>query len=255
MIYRKLLKKSVELMDDIIVTDVRMGLGYTAVENSAGGLGLAYTFRDRLPSTCSIFRDAGNLIGKKLRETAELFLDNNLLDSSVGLASINSVTSVSGSEILSGDVLEALEIEKNEAALMIGHFAPVEKQLRSITSNLFVHDDKFDSDNESTDLFVHHAKDSRVVLITSTTLINKTLDDIITKTPNARMRVLLGPSTPMFPGIFMGEGIALLSGMLFKDRKMVKEIVSQGGGTMHFKNYSQKVNLVVKSAEEAVLKK
>jgi uncharacterized protein (DUF4213/DUF364 family) len=43
MICKRILDHSFRFMENLVVTDVRMGLGYIAVENSGGGLGLAYT--------------------------------------------------------------------------------------------------------------------------------------------------------------------------------------------------------------------
>jgi uncharacterized protein len=254
MIYEKLLNKSAEFMKNLFITDIRIGLGYTLVENSAGGIGLAYTFRNSLPCTCSVFRDAGKMLGKSLKEASSLFLDReNLLNSSVGLAAINSTAAPAKHDVLSGDVLESLNLNKNESVLMIGHFTPIEAQLRKITSNLYVYDDKNDTGNKPPESFINSASCSRVVLITSTTLINKTLNNIISLTPNAETRVLLGPSTPLIPDAFRGEGIDILSGMVFRDKDKIKEIISQGGGTMHFKNYSQKVNMIIKRVKETVI--
>jgi uncharacterized protein len=254
MICKRIIDHSFRFMENLVVTDVRMGLGYTAVENSAGGLGLAYTFRNHLPSSCCVFKDAGSLIGKSLKDIAELFFDHhNLLNATLGLAAINSAVSVDNLDNISGDVLEHLDITRDEPVLMIGHFAPVEMQLKNITANLSVYDDKYNPDKKDSDAFLQHADKCRVVLITSTTLINKTFENIISKTPNARMRVLLGPSTPLFPDIFKNEGVHMLSGMTFKDNNKVKEIVSQGGGTMHFKKYAQKINLLVNQDERVIL--
>jgi uncharacterized protein len=254
MICKRILDHSFRFMENLVVTDVRMGLGYIAVENSSGGLGLAYTFRNHLPSRCCVFKDAGSLIGKSLKDIADLFFDHhNLLNAALGLAALNSVAKVGNLDNISGDVLEHLDITRDEPVLMIGHFAPVEMQLKKLTANLSVYDDKDNSDNNNSDAFLQIAKTSRVVLITSTTLINKTFENIIAKTPNARMRVLLGPSTPLFPDIFKNEGVHMLSGMTFEDNNKVKEIVSQGGGTMHFKKYAHKVNLLVNQDEKVML--
>ena len=47
---------------DQVVKDIRIGLGYTCVELSGGGCGLAYTFRRDTGHTCSVLGTAGTLL-------------------------------------------------------------------------------------------------------------------------------------------------------------------------------------------------
>jgi uncharacterized protein (DUF4213/DUF364 family) len=229
------------------IQDVRIGLGYTAIQNSAGGLGLAYTFRNYLPNRCSIVKEAGNLIGKDVIEIANLFLDKeNLINASLGLAAINSIAKPENDGVFEGDILEAININPDDKVLMVGHFAPIAFEIKKITPHFFVIDDglnvNLDNSTSQLDEVMNYCN---IAIITATSLINKTLGDIISKTKNARKRILLGPSTPLFKEVFRNKGIDILSGMIPENAPKILEIVSQGGGTMHFKNFSRKMNYFV----------
>ena len=50
------------------VADVRIGLGYTAVQLDDGHVGLAYTFRDQAQPGCNAFDTARPLAGKPAAE-------------------------------------------------------------------------------------------------------------------------------------------------------------------------------------------
>lgn len=251
MICRKLLDISLQQMEGLKVEDLRVGLGYTAVRNSAGGIGLAYVLRDRLTGGCSHLDNAGEYTGKNLSDIANMFMDhNNPLKASLGLAAINSVSPTADSSFSSGDILDVLEIRKGDWVGMIGNFAPLVHQIRKKTPHLFVIEDKPEyRKNGQFRIFDEIMSNCDVMIITATTLINKTLEDIIMKTKKARSRALLGPSAPLFKDFYKDLGIDIISGMIVEDPDMVMNIVSQGGGTRFFKKYSRKVNMVMNGNE------
>lgn len=243
----RILKEAETGMKGLKVQDARIGLGYTAILNSGGGLGLAYTFRKSLPDRCCIYKNAGTLIGKDLADVAGLFAGGgDLIHSALGLAAINSVTPKDTGQGQEGDVMKGLSLAGDDVVLMIGHFAPIEQEIRKITPHLHIFDDGLDRKPSGGGLDIESAMEGcTVAVITATSLINKTLDGIIEKTKKATRRVLLGPSTPLFRSAFRGEGIHMLSGMVCEDAPRILEIVSQGGGTMQIKRFARKVNLTV----------
>jgi len=71
-----------------------------------------------------------------------------------------------------------------------------------------------------------------VVIVTSTSLLNHTLDGILDCCGGAREVALVGPSTPLAPEVFMGTPVTVLAGMVVRDTERAMKIVSQGCGTM-----------------------
>lgn len=250
MICKKLLDISSQQMEGLKVEDLRVGLGYTAVKNSAGGTGLAYVLRDRLIQGCSQLDHAGEYIGKDLSDIANMFMDHhNPLKASLGLAAINSVSPRGDESFSSGDILDVLEIKKGDWVGMVGHFAPLVNQIHKVTPHLFVIEDKPEyRKNGQFRVFNEILSNCDVMIITATTLINKSLEDIIKKTKKARRRAILGPSAPLFKDFYKDLGIDVVSGMIVEDADRVLNIISQGGGTRHFKKYSRKVNLLLNEA-------
>ena len=72
---------------------------------------------------------------------------------------------------------------------------------------------------------------------------------VLEKSGKARKRILLGPSTPLYGDVFAGS-VDMLSGMVPEDKEGVIEIVGQGGGTLHFKKHSRKVNVILNGGEK-----
>lgn len=246
MICNKLLNLALPRMEDLKVEDLRVGLGYIAVKNSAGGVGLAYVLRERIANGCSHLGNAGEFIGMNLSDTAKMFMDHhNVLKAAIGLASINSVAPVEEEDLKTGDILEQLEIKKGDWVGMVGHFAPLVSQIKKITPHLFIIEDKMEYRKNGTyQIFNEILNQCQVIIITATSLINKTFEDILNNTPNARKRAILGPSAPLYREFFQDLGIQVVSGMVVRDKDKVIDIVSQGGGTYSFKKHSEKVNIV-----------
>ncbi|MFP4498009.1 MAG: Rossmann-like domain-containing protein [Vulcanimicrobiota bacterium] len=242
---QKLMEIALTRMEGLTVEDIRLGLGYTAVKNSAGGTGLAYTLRGRLPSHCGLNPLAGSMIGMGLEEAARKFIDpRNVINASIGLAAVNSVLNNDVTGYSTGDITNILDVKNTDWVGMVGHFKPVENQLKKVTPHVFVVDDKQAYlEEEKYNSFYEILSKCQIIIITATTLINKTLNDILGHTGKARKKALLGPSTPLNPTVFKNTGIDILSGMIVENSDKVLEIVSQGGGTMLFKKHCQKINI------------
>lgn len=253
MIEDKLLEVAIPRMKNLKVDDVRIGLGYTAVLNSAGGLGLAYTLRERVPlGHCTSVKMAGQLVGIDLEQAALMFTDSrNVLNAAIGLAAINSVADTDNPGFIKGDLMDILDIQKGEWVGMVGYFAPLVKKIKKKTRHLFIIEDKVEYRRKGTyKIFDEIMSNCQVMIITATTLINKTLNEILENTANARIRALLGPSTPLYQAPFRGNGIDFISGMVVNKPQQVLEIVSQGGGTGVFKKYCAKVNLKIEENQD-----
>ncbi len=76
------------------VVDVRLGLTYTAVKLDDGRAGVSYCFGNRLVSGCSVFRGARPLAGRPASQLVEYLLSDDLLECSVGLATVNALVNV-----------------------------------------------------------------------------------------------------------------------------------------------------------------
>ena len=81
---------------------------------------------------------------------------------------------------------------------------------------------------------------AEVVIITATSIINNTIDNLLDLCKNARTVAILGPSTPLTP-IFSKHGVHLLGGMVVQDPERCMKIISQGGGAQYLHSVCRKV--------------
>jgi uncharacterized protein (DUF4213/DUF364 family) len=86
-----------------------------------------------------------------------------------------------------------------------------------------------------------------VALITATSLINHTADDLFDWASGCRDVVVLGATTPLRPDVFQGTPVTVLSGVVVRSPDDVLNVVSDGGGTKRFKGLTDKVNIAINS--------
>ncbi len=227
------------------VVDVRLGLTYTAVKLDDGRAGISYCFGNRLVTGCSVFRGARPLAGRPASQLMEYLLSDDLLECSVGLATVNAIVNVQPSTALPGDVLEVVKLRKSDRVGMIGFFGPLVPALKNQVAQLDIFEESerlpgvCRPSREAFETLPH----CDVAIITSTSIVNRTIDQLLEVTKNCRDTVLLGSSTPLIPKAFEDTSVSWLSGIVVHDADGILRTVSEGGGTAFFNPYVTKYNI------------
>ena len=84
-----------------------------------------------------------------------------------------------------------------------------------------------------------------MAIITATTLLNGTLEGILSELGRPRHVALIGPSTPLCEEIFRGSPVTHLGGSAIVDAAGLLRVVSEGGGTPAMRPYLRFVNTKV----------
>jgi uncharacterized protein len=238
---RDLLSPAAEMRS---VADIRVGLGYTAVQLDEGSCGLAYTFRDEADEGCCVIREAGTLAGRRASDLAEWAGSSDPVASAVGLATLNALIQAPTSA-RAADLLAELQVTSNDVIGMVGYFGPLVGPLHSRGKALHIFERRPNAN--SAVLPEAAAADvlpqCQVVILSATTLLNRTLDNLLNLGRNARELAILGPSTPLLPEAFVDRGVTLLSGVHVVNPERVLQVVSEGGGTRQFGAAVKKVTL------------
>ena len=195
-----------------------------------------------------MLNQAGTLIGKPAGEIVGWAVSDVLAEAAVGMATVNALLSYSQNEyeFLSGDIFKHAVIKDTDRAALIGYIPPIYSGLKERAGELFV--------------FEHHSmvslpelvpeenmtevlKSCDVVIFTGSTCINKSIDRILEESCTARIRAMVGPSTPLCPEVMGKYGIHLLCGAIIFDIEKATEVVSQGGGTCNLRPCIKKISL------------
>ena len=219
------------------VVDVRAGLGYTCVRLDDDSCGLAYTFRNRLGGHCGIISRAGSIAGMDAADAVAWMTNSNLLMAAVGTATANAIFGKSLTGWDAGNVTGALDIGPSDTFGMVGQFMPILTEVQKKTEKIYVFEQEVYAGSAlyPADTAAEHLPKCDVVVITATSIINHTIDELIPYCQNARQICLVGPSTPLCPSAFAPHGVTLLAGVIVTDPERILQIVSEGGGTMSMK--------------------
>lgn len=248
-IIEKLLEKGMDLAGNQVVTDLRVGLGYTAVEVSDRHVGLAYTFHHDIGPTCTAVKEAGEITGSATKQLVGWIKKGDLLSHAVGLATLNALLQPYLPESVGEDFLSFLKIGPHDRVGMVGFFAPLIKPIQQICGELLIFEREAEKgkgllDPEEIRLRLPPCS---IVILSATTLINQTFDEITKYLGGAREVVLLGPSAPLVPDLFEETPITYLAGIRMVNGKRSLKIVSEGGGTQRLTNSGSVKKLVVPS--------
>jgi uncharacterized protein len=230
------------------VDDVRIGLGYTAVGLDSGHVGLAYTFLDEIKGGCEVFKGIRPLTGRRAAELLTGLDAADKIEAAVAMATANAAIAMEEKPFLTGDILDQLSLASSDRVGMVGNFAPLLPRLKKKCAAVHI----FERIEFPTGDLLPNTEipkvlpQCQVAVITSTSIVNNTIDAVLEAASGCREVVLLGASTPLIPEVFSQTPVTLLSGVVVSHPEEVLQTVSQGGGMRSFGKYVQKVNLRVR---------
>ncbi len=140
------------------------------------------------------------------------------------------------------DILDLIDFKKYKNIVMIGFFIPIVKKFKDQNISLSI----FDLLENSKELMPLNKRDEFVsnadtIILTSTTIFNKTFIDLINKSNKADI-FMLGPSSIMHSDIFAYKNIKMIFGTVFnKYDNKVLDLIERGEGTRKFLKLGKKV--------------
>jgi uncharacterized protein (DUF4213/DUF364 family) len=170
---------------------------------------------------------AGQLHTLSARELASMATSSQPTRASIGVAALNALIAPQTErwrDVNAEDVIAERGAGKTVA--LIGSF-PFIKRLRGRVGTLHVLERNPGNGELPADAAPEILPQADVIAITSMTLANHTLDELLSLRNPAATVLLLGPSTPLTPVLFE-HGIDLLSGSFVADLDSVLKAIKQG---------------------------
>jgi uncharacterized protein (DUF4213/DUF364 family) len=259
-------EKSPTPLQDIYIDDLVIGIFFTGVKLSTGHAGVAFTPMGEIPeavccpATAARMPQAGNLDGSPISEILKYTLDNNILKSAIGVATLNALSqlfieSENGREyeIIKGkDGFDLLEIQPEETVTLIGAFGPYIRRLKRMGNPLYIVEKNsqalrtdemkyFKPESEIPSLL----KKSDAIIITGTAIVNHTIDPILSFITNGKRTAIIGPTASMAPDAFFKRGVNVMAGVRILDPDSMIKILKQGGSAYHLlKECSKKIAFI-----------
>jgi len=260
-------------LDGITVERAVIGLFFTGVKLNNGIAGACATPIKTIPeavccpSSAMAMPFPGKLKGRPAFDFAREALGDNGIRRAAGIAAMNALADTCWrrrphpeTELRVGiDAFDATEIRLGDKVVVVGAFVPFLRELkRRHQPYLVLEQDPATLKADELPFFrpaeqaAAVVPEADVLLITGTTLINGTLEELLALArPTARV-TMVGPTVSLLPDGFLRRGADILGTVRITDPDAFLDILAEGGSGYHFLGRTaQKVVLVRRLAARA----
>ena len=251
--YNLLKSKYLKEIEKLVISDVRIGLYLTAVRLSDNSVGTSSTLPGEHPLCSKHSRDFGDFTplrirGKRVTDILETEKRSGIIPS-LKTAVLNAISS---KIILSGkyriiedcDPIQLVDLDKEKTISIVGAFQSYIRKITGTHNRLFVLELNGNALPGELQKYYVPADDfqkiipvSDVVIITGQTLVNSTLDDILSVISPGSQVIVTGPSGNILPDVLFEKGVSIIGGTRITRPEILFNIVSEGGLGYHLFEY------------------
>jgi uncharacterized protein len=256
-------------LESLTVERTVVGLFFTGVKLSNGVAGACATPIKTIPeavccpSSAMAMPFPGKLKGRPAFDLAREALGDNGIRRAVGIAAMNALADTcwrrrprAEIELRFGiDAFDATEIGAGDQVVVVGAFVPFLRELKRRRQPFLVLEQDPATLKPDELPFFRPAEEAAIVvpeadvlLITGTTLINDTLEELLSlASPRARV-TMVGPTVSLLPDAFLRRGADILGTVRITDPDAFLDMLAEGGSGYHFLGRTaQKVVLIRRS--------
>src|ERR1700723_1240526 len=242
-------------LDDIRIERAVIGVFFTGIKLSTGHAGACATPIKTIPeavccpSSAMAMPFPGKLKGKPARDVIKEAFSDHGIRRGVGIAAVNALADLCWErrphplvELLRGiDAFDANSFAPHDQTVVVGAFVPFLKELKRRKQPFLVLEKDPDTLKAEEMPFFRPAETARevvpqadVLLVTGTTLLNDTLEDLLSwARPDARVTVV-GPTVGLRPDAFLQRGADILGGVKITQPDEFLDLLAEGGSGYHF---------------------
>lgn len=230
-------------VEGVTVVQVTIGIGYTAVSTSDGHVGIAAT-GIAIANQCAGNLKVTDYEGRPAVDLLACILTDDIMARTMALALVNALnrpaTLTLPEDPDNSLLFERYGVLSGARVAMVGYFPPLVRFLESKQVPLTVIDDARGIGDKPA---FYRKLDgwADVLLLTATSILNNSTEEILAHAGDRLKTVLLGPSTPMLPAAFSGLPVHMLAGSAISDGPGALKIVRHGGGARTLKPVTRKV--------------
>ena len=224
-----------------------LGLGYTVVVTSDGGIGIAYTyFEDK--KSCMLLNEAIDYENRPASVLLKKIKSERTIERSMALALVNALNYEDALKLPEDKnntiLLEKFNIQPDTNVAMVGYFGPLVDRFKEKDIPLEILDTSRGLGNRE-DFYKKLASWADVLLLTSTSILNNTSEEILAKTLENVKTAMLGPSTPMVAKAFEHLPVHMLAGTVPIEKNQILRAIRHGMGTPVLHKSSRKSYLAL----------
>jgi len=210
-------------------------------------MGIAYTYvGDR--HCCSMNRDYRDYEGERAAELLVQIKSPEPLHRSMALALVNAMSYQDACKLPDDPTdfgwMDGLGIGRGTRVAMVGFFRPLMKLFNDRGALVEVLDD-FQGVGERNSFYRKLDGWADVLLLTSTSILNDSTEEVLGRIAPGVKAVMLGPSTPMVAGVFSHLPVRVLAGTVPMNKEAVLKAIRHGAGAPVIHRFSRKVTMAL----------
>lgn len=242
-------------LETLTVERTVIGLFFTGVKLNSGQGGLCFTPIKSIPeavccpSSAMVMPASGKLEGRKAVQFLDEMFSGNPLKKTMGIAVLNALSSLYRERqslhtytIRTGiDALDEAVIPDDGFVAVVGALVPTIRTLKQRSKPFAILElDPSMLKSDEMEFFVPFKKAREVVpkadtlVITGTTLINDTLEELLEMRKPGADVIVVGPTASMLPGAFFRRGVRAIGGVMVTDADRVLNVIAEAGSGYHF---------------------
>lgn len=261
--YNLLKTKYKNKIESLTINDVRIGLFLTAVRLSDNSFGTSATLTDNYPHCVKSNRDFGDFTPLKIRGQKVCDLFETHKESNTILTLKTAVLNAISSGIISSgnykvhencDPIELLDLSSQKTITIVGAFHSYIRKISDTRNRLYVLELNENALTHEQKQFYVPANeyktvlpDSDIVIITGLTLVNKTIDGLLSAISKETLVIVTGPSSSIIPDILFANKVNIIGATRITKPEILFDIVCEAGTGFHLFEYCAQKICILKS--------
>lgn len=251
--YNLLKTKYINQIENLVISDVRIGAMLSAVKLSDGSFGIASTLSDIELHFDKRNRDFGDFTPSKIKgqKVIDLFetTKNSKVIDALKIAVLNAISSQillnSKYKILENtDPINLVDLKSQKTITVVGGFHSYIQKISKTNNKLYVLELNENALFEEQKQFYVPANEyvnilpiSDIVIITGLTLVNKTIDGLLSSISPKAQVIVTGPSSSIIPDILFENNVNIIGATRIINPDLVFSIVGEAGAGFHLFKY------------------
>lgn len=240
---------------DLAIERAVLGLFFVGVKLDNGAAGLCATPLKEIPqavccpSSAQAMPAPGKLRGRPVSQALSDLERGGPLRRALAIATLNALIETvwrregapGGVGLDDGDALAALKLAPHQHVALVGGFAPYLREFLASGQPFTVLERNPEVlKPEELPFYVPAAQAAEVIphahalVVTGTTLIHDSLEDLLHMVHPDTAIALVGPSVPLWPGPFLRRGVGVLGGVRATHADALLDCLAEGGSGYHF---------------------
>ena len=259
--YDLLKSKYKNQIENLTIIDVRIGVHLTALKLSDETYGIASTISEDHSRNDRKNRDYDSFTPSKIKgqKVSDLFDTNKKLNI-INTLKIAVLNAISSKIILNGnykivenaDPIDLIDLSTTKVITIVGAFQSYIQKISERQHKLYVLELDENSLIDSHKKYYVPANEynkvlpiSDIVIITGLTLVNNTIDGLLSSIKPGTQLIVTGPSSSLIPDILFKKNVKIIGATRITNTDLLFTIVSEAGAGFHlFKYCAQKICII-----------